>query len=739
MNYKTNLEQANRIIALLDEAYSCRVNDLFRSIELATEALELSIKLDETTLIARSKSRLSLFHMIRGEYDRSMRFSNEAIGLFQITGDEQGIADSKFNFASIYYKTDNFHLGLIYLIDCLELYRRTEDLHSQARVQKSLGTIYEYFGDQRSAIIAYEQAIEAAQKVGDLNLESNAYNPLSGIYLNRGEIKKATEIIEKSIMMKKQTNDTRGLAFALYGKAKVHVQLKEYETAESIFKESIDIHEKMGEKLGCGMCFMKLGELYIEMEDFTRAESKIKKSIEFAEKYNIALLRFKSNYLMYQLYKMTDRPIDALKYLEIYLQQKEGVINTQTQKVIESYEAISTMERLQKEAQMQREKAEILEKKNRAEEASRIKQEFLSTMSHEIRTPLNAVITISSLLEERTSSEEIKLIESLRFSANNLLLIINDILDFSKLDLGKVHLDFAPVEFRPLLQNICNTYSSMAREKGIDLKLSIDPNVHQYYQADSTKLSQILGNLVSNAIKFTDSGNVSVYVDLINSGEERDQLNFTVKDTGLGIPPDFMDEIFDSFSQPRSFTTKKQGGSGLGLAIVKKLIDLHGSNIEVESEIGKGSRFHFQISLAKSEKPAGKSGQEVRRLEGLNVLIAEDNMINAMVSIKLLTNWGLKVTHAKNGIEVVDMANEAVFDYILMDIHMPEVDGFDATKTIRSTINPNISTPIYALTADITAHQRELFEPYFNGYLLKPIDKDKLYAALSSSDNNVSL
>ena len=380
---------------------------------------------------------------------------------------------------------------------------------------------------------------------------------------------------------------------------------------------------------------------------------------------------------------------------------------------------------------MQREKAEILEKKNRAEEASRVKQEFLSTMSHEIRTPLNAVITITSLLEERASGEENQLIESLKFSANNLLLIINDILDFSKLDLGKVHLDFAPAEFRPLLQNICNTYSSMAREKGVELKLSIDKGVNTHYMMDTTKISQIMGNLISNAIKFTDEGSVSVYVELISGGDKRDQLNFTVHDTGMGIPPDFMDEIFESFSQPRSFTTKKHGGSGLGLAIVKKLIDLHGSNIEVESELGSGSTFHFQISLEKCAAPTGKSALTVRRLEGLNVLIAEDNMINAMVSMKLLTNWGLNVTHAKNGVEVVEMAKETVYDYILMDIHMPEVDGFDATKTIRSTINPNISTPIYALTADITAHQRELFEPYFDGYLLKPIDRDKLYAVLS--------
>ncbi|WP_421872838.1 DUF2225 domain-containing protein [Marinoscillum sp.] len=733
MTYQTDLKKAQQVNALLQEAYTCRVNDLNKSIELTEQALRLSVELDETILIARSKSRLSLFHMIRGSYEQSMRLGNQAIGLFQVIGDDQGIADTKYNIAGIYYKTDNFHLGLIYLIDCLEIYRRLDDLHNQARVQKSLGTIYEYFGDERSAILAYEHAISAAQKVGDLNLESNAYNPLSGIYLNQNNLERASELIERSIQMKQATGDTRGLAFALYGRAKVFVKRKKYDLAEATFNQAIAIHEQMGEKLGCGMCYHKLGALYLETERYEQAADMLVKAISFASEYRIAIIKFKCNYLMYSLHKQTGEPIKALEYLEVYLKEKEGVINTQTQKVIESYEAITTMERLQKEAQMQREKAEILEKKNRAEQASRVKQEFLSTMSHEIRTPLNAVITISSLLEERTNEEDHKLLESLKFSANNLLLIINDILDFSKLDLGKVQLDFSPGDFKALLENICNTYSSMASEKGIDLRLDIDERMEGFYLLDEIKLSQIMGNLVSNAIKFTDEGYVEVQVRVVSRQEERDQLLVTVQDTGIGIEKGFMDEIFESFSQPRSFTTKKHGGSGLGLAIVKKLIDLHGSNIEVESEEGNGSRFFFQISLKRSEKPKGKELFDSNDLKGKSVLIAEDNMINAMVSMKLMKSWGLKATHAQNGLEVIDLANQTVFDFILMDIHMPELDGFDAAKRIRTTINPNIATPIYALTADITAHQRKLFEPYFNGFLLKPIVKDKLYRSLSSS------
>lgn len=731
MNVKSNLDQENQVTELLSQAYSCRINDLMKSIALAEEALAVSESFGNSLLIAKSKSKLSLFFMITGEYDRSMKFGNEAIELFELSGDDQGIADTKYNIAGIYYKTDNFHLGLIYLIDCLEIYRKLNDKHNQARVQKSLGTIYEYFGDERSAILAYESAIESAREVGDLNLESNALNPLSGIYLSNDDINRASMIIEKSIRMKKESGDIRGLAFALYGRAKVYVKMKQYDLAERTFFESESIHREMGEKLGCGMCFHKLGALYIETEEYEKAEKMLLQAIEFSSEFKIALIKFKCNYLMYTLYKLQDNPVDALKYLEIYLQEKEGVINTQTQKVIESYEAITTMERLQKEAQMQREKAEILEKKNRAEEASRVKQEFLSTMSHEIRTPLNAVITITSLLDERTTGEEKKLIESLKFSANNLLLIINDILDFSKLDLGKVYLDLAPGDFHSLLANICNTYSSMADEKGINLQLSIDQNVSKYYLMDATKLSQILGNLVSNAIKFTDVGEVKLTVNLLSSNAQRDQLLVEVEDTGMGIPADFMGEIFDSFSQPRSFTTKKQGGSGLGLAIVKKLIDLHGSNIEVQSKQREGSKFFFQISLERSDKPKSASLVDSEALQGKAVLIAEDNMINAMVSMKLMKNWGLQATHAQNGLEAVEYSKNQIFDYILMDIHMPELDGFDAAKTIRTTINPNISTPIFALTADITAHQRELFEPYFDGYLLKPIDKEKLFTALN--------
>jgi len=729
---KSKATPEEEINELLSRAYELRVKDLKKSIQLAHQALELSRLSSNNSLIAKSLSKLSLFRMITGEYEESMKLGDQALAIFKEINDLQGIADVKYSIAGIYYKTDNYHLGLIYLIDCLEIYRKLDDYHNQARVHKSLGTIYEYFGDEKSAIISYEKAIKAGHKVNDLNLVSNALNPLSGIYLSQGDVEKADEVIEESLRMKKETGDVRGMAFALYGKAKVYAKRGQFDLAEATFFESNKIHEEMGERLGTGMGFHKLGALYLQMGDLERAEKELNKALEFSTEFKIMLIKFKCNYLMYKLYKQRNDAVTALKYLEIYLQEKEAVINTQTQKVIESYEAITTMERLQKEAQMNREKAEILKKKNRAEESSRMKQEFLSTMSHEIRTPLNAVITITSLLVDKFGKEENELISSLKFSSNNLLRIINDILDFSKLEAGKVKLDLQTTDLKGLLSNIQKTYNSMALEKGLELNLHIDPKASQFYEIDETKLSQILGNLISNAIKFTEAGSVDIHVKYLNSNGSRDQLEFRVEDTGGGIAESFLEEIFDSFSQPKSYTTKKHGGSGLGLAIVKKLVELHGSTICVETSIDEGSAFFFEVGFVHGAPVSELKNAQPEELNGLKVLVAEDNSINAMVVKKLLNNWGLETDLAKDGNEAITKCAEKKYDCILMDIHMPNVDGFTATRVIRTGVSENKNTPIYALTADINANQNKQHESYFSGFLLKPIEREKLYMVLKT-------
>ncbi|OCX52910.1 hypothetical protein BEL04_00865 [Mucilaginibacter sp. PPCGB 2223] len=720
------------IVSLLDDAYSCRVNNLQRSIQLSNKALLLSREAGDDSLIGRSLNQLALFHMILGEYAFSIKFAEDAIACFEKLGDEKGVADAKYSIAGAYYKTDNYHLGLIYLVDCLKTYRKVNDSFNQSRVHKSMGTIYEYFGDQKNAIKAYETAIDTAIAAGDKNLESNAYNPLSGIYLKQGRIDEALDIIERSIVIKNQTGDIRGLGFALYGRGKVFIRQKRFDEAKRDFKRAIEIHLEAGEKLGLGMAYHKLAALYVTIGALDKARETTRKAIELSTLYNIVIIKFKCDYLLYEIYKQENNTPKALEYLELYLTEKEAVINTQTLKAIENYELINRMEALEKEAETQREKAEIIEKQERAEQSARVKQEFLSTMSHEIRTPLNAVITITKLLKERADDEDQELLESLKFASNNLLLLINDILDFTKLDTGKVQLELRPCKFIPLLENIKRTYENLAREKGLKISLKTGAGIADNYQVDETKLSQILGNLIGNAIKYTDHGEVDITIEKTSGDQYIDILRFKITDTGIGIPESYFDQMFDSFSQPKSITTRKQGGSGLGLAIVKKLVELHGGEVKFSSKVGKGSEFYFELQLKKSDVPVTTPAKRSTELKDKTVLLAEDNMINAMVARKLLSNWGIITEHAKDGIEAVAKSKLKPFDFILMDIHMPEMNGYDATMQIRKDDSPNTHTPIFALTADITAEHVDEYIDYFNGFLRKPIEIDKLYEALTS-------
>jgi signal transduction histidine kinase/CheY-like chemotaxis protein len=727
---KSTLE--SNTIATLELAYSTRISDLKRSVELATEALAMSRGINNMTLVVKGLNHLALFYMIMGEYDNSTKLSEESIRICEELNDEVGLADAKYNLAGICYKTDNHHLGVVYLLDCLVIYKKFNDYHNQSKAHKSLGTIYEYFRDVANAERHYQYAVETARNAGDRNLESNAYNSLSGVYLKRRRTVMAMETIEKSVVMKQETGDIRGLAFAIYGRGKVYTSKRNFAKAKADFEESIKLHEKMSERLGLAMAYNKLGEMYIKMKDLTSAKKILKKGVSFSSRYNIILGKLKCNYNLYLICKMEGNLNSALEYLELYQSLREQIMNAQTLRAMDGYEIIIKMKEMEKEALFQRENALIIEKKNRAEEALRIKQEFMSTMSHEIRTPLNAVISIASMLKERAEEADQKLLESMNFSANNLLAIVNDILDYSKLESGKMKLDERPVLIRGLLSNIFNMYLPLAQEKGITLELIADDRLSLCYELDEIRLTQILGNLISNAIKFTSVGKVELSAEIFNSIGEKDVVVFRVTDTGDGIESKYLDEIFESFAQPRLVTTRKQGGTGLGLSIVKKLVELHGSSIHVESQYGQGSVFSFELQLQRATHEKEDSNQPVFSLENILVLVVDDNPMNTFIVEKLLEMWGVKSETAACGMEALEKSKQKKFDLIFMDIHMPEMNGYETSRAIRKKGNPNFGTPIYALTADVTADQDEKYLDCFTGFLKKPIEQEKMKQVLNS-------
>jgi signal transduction histidine kinase/CheY-like chemotaxis protein len=731
MNFNV-LPDDERVVLLLNDAYVGRVNDINKSIATAEKALEISRKIDNHLLIGKSLNQLSLYYMIISDFEKSTKNAEEAILYYKKIEDEGGIADAKYNIGSIHYKTNNYHLGLVYLLDSLSIYRKTNDLFNQSKVEKAIGTIYEYIGDDYNAFKSYKSAIKIAIKIGEANLESNVYNNLSGLFLNRKKPKLALAIIEYSIKLKKQTNDIRGYGFAIYGLGKVHYYNGEYDLAEQKFLEAVDVHKSMGEKMGVAMAYTKLGQLYFNRDLLDKAESIAFEGLQLSIQYNMSMIKVKNYHLLYLIFKKRDDKVKALEYLEFYLKEKESAINAQTLKVIENYELINKMNALEREAQRQKEKQHIIDKKNQDEkESMRLKQEFLSIMSHEIRTPLNAITTIVSMFNTKVDYEGLKMLKSLQFASNNLISIVNDILDYTKLDLKKAKLELTAVNFKQLFDNILSIYEGMAKEKGIFISLNTNINNSKTYLIDETKFTQIMSNLISNAIKFTDQGKVEITTQLIEETKTHDTILFKVSDSGVGMKEKDLSKIFTSFSQLTPVMTRKQGGTGLGLAIVKKLVELHNSEIKVTSSIGVGSEFYFKLKLEKTIQKVIEIKPNFDELKGKKALLAEDTPMNALLMTKLLSKWGISSDHVVNGNEAFEQAKLKKYDFILMDIHMPEMNGFEATQLIKSYDNLNSDTPIFALTADVTVVNDDKNKQLFNGFLWKPFEIDKLYAALA--------
>jgi signal transduction histidine kinase/CheY-like chemotaxis protein len=369
------------------------------------------------------------------------------------------------------------------------------------------------------------------------------------------------------------------------------------------------------------------------------------------------------------------------------------------------------------------------------------KSDFLSTMSHELRTPLNAVIgMVDLLLDDAYNEEQKENLETLRFSALSLHTLINDILDFNKLESGKLQLESISVNLDELLHNICAGLRLQAKEKGLELILDVDPLLkNQPVITDPTRITQVIYNLAGNGIKFTNRGSVRVTLKMIFKDAKRVNVRFSVVDTGIGIPVNKHHVIFDTFVQASTSTTRDYGGTGLGLSIVKQLLNLMGTTIKLESEPGKGSNFYFDMEFTPGE-PAPQDVEVKEQkgdLTGMKVLLAEDNSINVLVVRKLCQNWKIDLTVARNGSEVLEKVNTGDYDLVLMDIHMPEMDGYDATQAIRKIKDPvKSSIPVVALTASVSHDAGEKIRAAgMNYYVHKPFNTRELYSVMKGIRN----
>ncbi|MDQ3292174.1 MAG: PAS domain S-box protein [Bacteroidota bacterium] len=373
--------------------------------------------------------------------------------------------------------------------------------------------------------------------------------------------------------------------------------------------------------------------------------------------------------------------------------------------------------------------------KIKAEQSAKSKELFLANMSHEIRTPMNGILGMAALLKKTnlndTQQNYLKLIQE---SAQNLLVIINDVLDLAKIESGKLELEKISFSVNEILQSACQSLTYKAEEKDILLHLKPLSLVNPLVTGDPYRLTQILINLLSNAIKFTDVGKIELSAEVVKETIFDYTLRFSVSDTGIGIPANKLDSIFESFVQANSDTTRKYGGTGLGLSICKNLVELQGGRIWVKSKLRQGTTFTFEITYPKAHLEQESSSTSISKidyssLQSLKVLLAEDNAINQFVAESILTDWGVHVQIARNGKEAIKLHRENSFDLILMDIQMPEMGGVEATRIIRQMPDPiKAQIPIIALTANALKGDSDTYlQAGMNDYMSKPYEEEKLF------------
>ena len=382
---------------------------------------------------------------------------------------------------------------------------------------------------------------------------------------------------------------------------------------------------------------------------------------------------------------------------------------------------------------------ELVRAIEQVEQSKILKENFLANMSHEIRTPLNGIIGLTSFLSEsELNKDQREIVELMEYSSRSLLGIVNDVLESAQIDAGKIEIRRSATNIRELLKNVCDLSATLAKDKGLELICTTDDNVPPVLMADSLRISQVLINLVNNAIKFTDpGGSVNVSIRQIEKKDGKAFLEYVVKDTGKGIPESSINSIFTRFEQIENKSWQKFGGNGLGLSIVKRLVELMGGTLKVESTLGVGTSFIFKNSYNEvadnvNDNPLIRQISGLPKFNNVSVLLAEDNITNQFVAVRMLKEWNISVDVAINGLEAFVKFKENNYDLVLMDTHMPVMDGLETTKKIRAEfIPPKNQIPIISFSASVLEREKkDARDAGANDFLEKPFEPRVLHSKI---------
>lgn len=702
------------------------------------------------------------------DVEQAMDMANEIINRADAIGYRLGKGRGMNLKGWCYWQQGEYDDGVDILQDALKISRDINNKPLQARVLNNLGYIYRDRGDLADALNHFEGALKINEKLGDevaqsVNLSSIAYllydlndyenalefalrclpifekakdlhrlnalyHILGNIYFKQEQHLEALRYFEENLRLSEQ--DTVMHALAISGLGKVYYKMNDLANARKHLVDALKESEELSNVEVQIICQFYIGRMMMDEGNYRQAQQHMNAAFELADEYNRKHDVMSVHEALAQLYdKMGDIP-KAFYHLKTYEQMKEEIFKQTTFNKIRNLQTRQQVELAQKEKEV-------------AEQTAQLKQQFMANMSHEIRTPMNAIVGMTSLLMSKNPlPEQMKYLKAIQQSADNLLVIINDILDLSKIEAGKIVIEQTDFSLREVTNSVRDMLMFKAEEKGLQFRVNVEEEIPVRVIGDPTRINQVLINLAGNALKFTEKGYIEVRVTIQKKVEKKYWLKFEVIDTGIGISPDYVNKIFESFTQAGTDVARKFGGTGLGLTISKQLVELMGGEIGVTSELGMGTTFFAIIPLNESDvqvveqKSSAVDEQTMKKLNDVKLLLVEDNEFNRMVAEDTLKELlpDITIDIAINGQEAVDRVQEEHYDIVLMDIQMPVMDGVTATRTIRTTLSaPAKDVKIIAMTANVLQEDvAQYFNTGMNAYVSKPFQVDELLLKMAA-------
>ena len=691
-------------------------------------------------------SSLSNSNIQTNNYKEALLHSQKAIDYAKKNKNIKDQAQQTFNLGKIYYDLKKYDDAIETLLKSAALFSNFEPSSEHSATYYHIGLCYMQKQNYDRASIYFERArsINDKLRIPDVAELLNLQKGL--IYKSKNKLDLALSSFKIIIAKPDNTALTNTKAEATYQIGKIEASRNRNNLALNYLNKALELNSKSENLEQKSNILLALSDVYEKTLDKNNAYFYLKQHLNLKESITI----LNNERLGIDDYKKFKESEKLKEIAQANYENKEQEKANKFSKLISIF-AIALISilsllslslyknniiRNQSNLLLQEKNKELEIAKDKAEKASKARSEFLSTVSHELRTPLNAINGITHLLlEENPKKNQLDYLSSLKFSGDYLTKFINEILEINKIDSQKSEVEYTSFNLKKLLEDIKHSLKELAVVNNNNFNLEVDAAIPDYLIGDPTKLSQIILNLINNALKFTKNGNVTVITNLSTLEDKKATLYFEITDTGIGIPEDKLASVFDSFSQGSIEVNRKYGGTGLGLTIVKKLIKILGGHIKLKSVVGEGSSFSFQLEFQISPEQESQMEKKsmikynANKLINKKILLVEDNKINQMITKKMLDNKGIICEIIDNGEDAIDLLKTNTFDLVLMDVHLPGINGTIATETIRTF---DSTTPIIALTAISLHENREMLLSFgMNEVITKPFVPEEFYSVIA--------